>query len=268
MLDWIIAPEAPLGFAEVLARLVDPAGIAGSGAGLAGAGSRWGATAEVDLSAAAVVAVSLLVSLGLVIPARLWAISGVFVTVVHELGHALAALSRGRTGMRIRIRRDHSGLTTSVGHPDTVAWTHFWGYPVPALVGAGMCIAAWFGWAPLTVAVLMVIGLLTFVFMRGGLAVGLALFGLLTGAGLLSLASDALVTTAVLAAGCFLIAGGLRAIANLISLHIRRRAGDSDAAMLARATRIPAIVWTLAFLLVSLLPVLAFAGLVLTARAQ
>ncbi|HJG79700.1 MAG TPA: M50 family metallopeptidase, partial [Brevibacterium senegalense] len=49
-------------------------------------------------------------------------------------------------------------------------------------------------------------------------------------------------------------AGGIRAIANLSGLHLKRRARDSDAAVLGRLTPLPAVLWIGVFWVLALTP--------------
>ena len=48
-----------------------------------------------------------LLAAGLCLPRRIWRWFGLVVTVVHELGHALAELVVGRRVMKIRIEGEH-----------------------------------------------------------------------------------------------------------------------------------------------------------------
>jgi hypothetical protein len=198
--------------------------------------------------------VAAIIAAALVVPSPLWRVSGVWVTVVHELGHAFAGMLRGRTGMRIRVNRDHSGLTTSTGRTDSVAWTSFWGYPAPSLVGAAVAVAAAAGWGAAALAVMMVVMLAALVFMRGALTWTVTLVSLVAGALLLAEGSTVLVTGVAVTVGAFLWAGGIRAIANLSRLHATGRGHGSDAHALAQRTRVPAFLWLLVFWLLSLAP--------------
>src|SRR4029453_16062803 len=64
------------------------------------------------------------------IPARTWRWFGLYVTFVHELGHAFAALMTGRVVHGLRIGLDHSGQLLSSGRGRNGAvWSGFWGYP-------------------------------------------------------------------------------------------------------------------------------------------
>ena len=228
-------------------------GLSGVGAGLL---ERLEGNELWALGAAAVLIAGLLV-----VPRGVWRVTGVWVTMIHELGHALAGAVSGRTGMRIRVNADHSGLTTSTGRADSVAWTSFWGYPAPPLVGAlmvGAGVAAWTtgssAWTTAAVVVVLVGSVLALLFMRGVIAVGSTLAGIAGAAALLLWAPEPVTILVLLVAGLFEWAGGIRAIANLSGLHLKRRARDSDAAVLGRLTPLPAVLWIGVFWVLALAP--------------
>ena len=232
----------------------------GAGTGLTGAGAalleRLAGYELWALGAAAIVIAAVLV-----VPRGVWRVTGVWVTMIHELGHALAGALRGRTSMRIRVNADHSGLTTSSGRSDSVAWTSFWGYPAPPLVGALLVWAGVAGWATgsptwptVAVVAILVVAVVALLLMRGAIAVGSTLATLAGAGALLAWASEPIVILVLLIVGLFEWAGGIRAIANLTGLHARRRARDSDAAVLGRLTPLPAFVWIAVFWLVALAP--------------
>ena len=77
------------------------------------------------------VGTALALALLLVVPGAVWRLTGIVVTIVHELGHGCAGLLTGRRAVAIRLSPDHSGLTTSHGRAASVPWTTFWGYPAP-----------------------------------------------------------------------------------------------------------------------------------------
>ena len=82
-----------------------------------------------------IVAIAALLS----VPGLTWQWFGLFATLVHELGHAIAAILTGRVVHGIRIRRNHSGDAMSSGRPGfgTVV-SGVLGYPAPAIVGAAL----------------------------------------------------------------------------------------------------------------------------------
>lgn len=215
-----------------------------------------------------------LLAAGLCLPRASWRWFGLVVTVVHELGHALAGLLTGRRVMRIRIEADHSGVTHSFGTGASAAWSTFWGYPFPAVVGAAWAAAVGAGLWPLAAVVSAIVLLGSLVVLRGWLswAVTLVTAAVLAGLVWVDLAAGRWL---MLAVGTALWAGSLRVWWMLARRHVagamsRRAQRDhplglpSDAVALARATRVPALVWIAAFLAVILVcgaaVLLAWAG--------
>lgn len=204
-----------------------------------------------------------LLAAGLCLPRRTWRWFGLVVTVVHELGHALAGLVVGRRVMTIRIEADHSGVTHSFGTGPSAAWSTFWGYPFPAVVGAVWAAAVGLGHWPVAAVVSALVLLGSMVVMRGALS-----WVVTTGSAALLLAlvwADlAIGRWLMLAVGTALWVGALRVWWLLARRHVQgalsRRVQHehplglpSDAVALARATGVPAMLWLLAFLAVILL---------------
>jgi hypothetical protein len=194
------------------------------------------------------------VALGTVAIDGVWRWTRNVITIVHEAGHALAALLTGRRLTGIRLHSDTSGLTLSVGRPDGAGMvlTAAAGYISPSLLGlCGVAVLA-AGWV--TVALWVTTGLLlAMLFMiRNGYGV---LSLLLTGGvvGLVAWYASADTQAAFgHAVVWFLLLGGVRPIAEL---RRQRRAGiarNSDADQLARLTRLPAPLWVFLFGLGSL----------------
>lgn len=196
------------------------------------------------------IGVILLVAAALSVPQATWRYFGLFSTVVHELGHAFAALMSGRRVTGIRLNLDHSGLTTSFGRPGwRTAWATFWGYPVPAVVGAVLVWAGFAGWAPAALSVGALVLLLSLLFIRnvGGV---LILLGAVAVSTVLVLAVPVGFTGhVVVALGVALLVGSVRDLGKVASVHVRRRRerGQSDAYLLYRATGIPSPVWLVLF---------------------
>jgi hypothetical protein len=175
------------------------------------------------------------------------------VTIVHEGGHALAAVLTGRRLSGIRLESDTSGVTTSRGRPTGpgMVLTAFCGYPAPALVGLG---AAWLladGRAAGLLYASLVLLALVLVQVRN-------LWGLLTvGATGLLLAAVARHAPPPVQAGfayllCwFLLLAGFRPVVELQRKRAAGEAPESDADQLARLTGLPGIAWVGLFGLVS-----------------
>ncbi|MGW9405482.1 M50 family metallopeptidase [Arthrobacter sp. NPDC055585] len=198
---------------------------------------------------AAVVVVAVLLS----VPARTWRWFGLYVTFVHELGHAFAALTAGHRIAGIELRFDHSGQMRSLGRSGFGAvWSGFWGYPVPALTGLVLIWAAQAGWAPaaLSVGVLVLLAALVFIRNLQGAAIALGCAG--AAVLLLWFVPAAFASFAIASLGIALIVGAVRDWLNVLSVHTRRRSAlqSSDAWILAQRTKVPSGVWLVLFALV------------------
>ena len=188
-------------------------------------------------------------ALVVVASSRVWPVARIVVTIVHEGGHALVALTTGRRLAGVRLHRDTSGTTVSSGKPDgpAIAFTTAAGYPAPSLLGLGA-------------AALLAIGHVT----------GMLLLSLVLLAGLVIAIRNAygmlavLVTATAVAAVClfgsaevqagfgytmtwFLLLGGVRPVIELRSERRRRRTRRTDADQLARLTPVPGGAWVMIF---------------------
>jgi Peptidase M50B-like len=200
------------------------------------------------------VGVTALVALGAVLTQRVWRITRHAVTIAHEGGHGLLALLTGRRLDGIRLHSDTSGLTVSRGKPHGLGMvlTAAAGYTAPPLLGltgaallaAGHITALLWGATALLLAVLVMIrnayGALTVV-------LTCALFLLV------SWLTKAQVQAAFAYLSVwFLLAAGVRPVAELQRGRRRDRSGTSDADQLGRLTHTPAGLWLLLFYAVAL----------------
>lgn len=203
-------------------------------------------------------------ALAVVASARVWPVARTVVTIVHEGGHALAALATGQRLAGIRLYRNTSGETRTAGRADGpgIVLTAAAGYPAPALLGLGA-------------AALLAIGHLT----------GMLLLSLLLLAGIAVAVRNAygvlavLVTAAAIAAVClyaparvqagfgyaltwFLLLGAVRPVLELARQRRQDRDRDqrSDADQLARLTPVPGWAW------VTIFGLTAIAALAVSAR--
>lgn len=178
------------------------------------------------------------------------------VTLVHEAGHAVVALGTGRRLNGIRLHRDTSGLTTSVGRPrgPGMIATAAAGYLAPTVLGLGVLLlvraghVAWALWLAL-----VVVGFVL-AFIRNWYGV---LVVLLAGAGAAALIWRAPAEVQELAAEGFawtLLVGAVRATLDLWSHRRRSRTRTSDADVLARLTHLPAPLWNLLFVVACAAP--------------
>lgn len=178
-----------------------------------------------------------------------WGAARHVVTLVHEAGHALVAVLTGRRLDGVRLHRDTSGLTTSIGRPTGpgMVATAAAGYLAPSALGLGLLglvsldRAAWALWVALGV----VAGMLVVIRNAFGLLV-VALAG--AGVALLVWRTDAAAQSfAALALATFLLVGGPRTSVELWSSRRASRSRTSDADVLARLTSVPAPLWNAFF---------------------
>ncbi|MDF2050587.1 M50 family metallopeptidase [Arthrobacter sp. Cr_A7] len=219
-------------------------------------GDLWQALAEsfrrTDLPAISFTELLLAVVLAtaLSIPSRSWKYFGLLATAVHELGHAVAALTSGQRLSGIRLRLDHSGTTTSYSRSRlAAAWSCFWGYPVPAIVGAAFVMCGFSGWGPASIAgsaVALVASLLFIRNLAGFLITAVAIVGGLT---MILVVPDAFVGHVAVILGLALLVGAVRDLIKLANVHVRRRErlSTSDAYLLYRATAVPSAIWITLF---------------------
>ena len=196
---------------------------------------------------------------------RLWPITRHAITLVHEGSHASVAVLTGRRLAGIRLHSDTSGLTVSVGRPRGAGMvaTAAAGYLGPGVLGLG---AAWLTSQGHAVAVLWVLLLL----LAGVLVQIRNWFGLwsvlVTGAALLAVtwwASPRWQSATAYAITWFLLLGATRPVIELLNHH----GGGSDADLLARLTRVPALVWVLVLGAATIATAVLGGSLLLAARA-
>jgi hypothetical protein len=187
-------------------------------------------------------------ALMLAVPPRVWRYFGVYVTVVHELGHAAAALLTGQRLTGIRIRLNQSGTTHTLARGRWPAvWSAFWGYPFPAVLGAALVTAATTGWQGPALLAGSAVVVLTLLFIRNWFGVLAVLVCAVASLALLLLCPAGVQGYVLVALGAALLVGAFRAWVNVVGVHARRRSElpSSDAYWLWRRTGVPAAVWLL-----------------------
>ncbi|MDI2033811.1 M50 family metallopeptidase [Paenarthrobacter nitroguajacolicus] len=187
------------------------------------------------------------------IPRATWRWFGLYVTFVHELGHAYAALMTGRFVHGLRIGLDHSGRLVSSGRSAFgAAWSGFWGYPAPALVGLCLIAAVSAGRSGAAMSVGALVLLVSLVFLRNLTGILVAVASAVIAQLLVLFATPTVVNYAVLALGVALSVGGVRDLFKLAAVHTKRRERltASDAFILGRTTGVPAFVWLSGFAMV------------------
>jgi len=187
------------------------------------------------------------------VPRGTWRYFGLFVTVVHELGHAFAALMTGQLVKGIQLRFDHSGTMSSVSRGRASgAWSGFWGYPTPAVVGAALIWAALNGWSGFALSVSAVLFLVTLLFIRNVQGVVIAVACAVASELLVWYAPPLFIAWFTMAIGIALLVGAVRDWLNVLSVHTRRRheLPSSDAFILSRRTGVPSALWLTGFAVV------------------
>jgi hypothetical protein len=184
------------------------------------------------------------------IPRQSWKYVGLLATATHELGHAFAAVTSGQRLSGIRLRLDHSGTTTTYSRSKVATvWSSFWGYPVPAVVGAAFVWCGFNGWGPAALAVSTVALAATLLFLRNAAGFLITTAAMAGNVALIFLVPDGFVGHVSVILGLVLLVGAVRDLIKLTHLHLRRRdrLASSDAYLLYRATAIPSGIWIVLF---------------------
>jgi len=199
------------------------------------------------------VAGAVLAVLAVTVPS-LWRWTRALVTMAHEGGHAVAALTAGRRLAGIRLHSDTSGLTVSRGRPAGagMVMTLLAGYPAPSVIGVLAALVIAWGRPSLAIAAaaaLLVVMLLAIRNVVGFVAV------LVTAALLVGLSAYAPPVTRSFVAHALvwvLLLGAVRAVGDLHATRRRMPGPSSDADQLARLSGVPALLWVALFALLSL----------------
>jgi len=192
----------------------------------------------------------LIAACALSIPRATWQYFGLFATLVHELGHAVAAMLTARMLHGIRLRRDHSGdaLTSGRGTLGTIV-SGLFGYPAPAIVGAAQLWSVFHGYTAIALFAGGVVLMLSLLVIRNLFGVLVVAASAVVSAVLWFYASPTVQGYALLVLGTALLVGSVRGLATVIGVHIRHRdrLRTSDAYLLYRRTGIPSVVWLALF---------------------
>lgn len=191
------------------------------------------------------VLIVLLGAAALCLPAA-WRYSSLLTALVHELGHAGAAISAGRFVTAIRIHRDHSAETHTFGLAGVpTIWSMFWGYPVPSMIGGTLVWAALAGWGQAALTVGGLLALLSLLAIRNRFGAVVVLVCAAVPLAFVWLGDPRIGAHAALVLGAALLTGSLRSFGEVLAVHIKYRDDleSSDAHHLARETGIPANVW-------------------------
>ncbi|WP_166968702.1 M50 family metallopeptidase [Brevibacterium atlanticum] len=182
----------------------------------------------------------------------IWRFFGLFVTFVHELGHAFAALMTGRVVKGISLNFDHSGQMNSFGKVGfSATWAGFWGYPAPGVLGLVLITSAVYGWAPLALSVGALILLVALIFIRNLAGAVIAVITAVAAQLVVVFLPLEWISVFVAALGTGLAIGSLKDLVKVIRVHTRRRhVQQSDAFILAQGSSLPAGGWLSLFALV------------------
>ncbi|NAZ16449.1 M50 family peptidase [Glutamicibacter soli] len=216
-------------------------------------GEAWARLAEpvaVDLQAWQWATLAVVVGL-LVLPRRIWRVTGLYSTLIHEMGHIVSAMLTGRFVMGLRLGWDHSGEVVSRGRGKfSVIFSGLFGYPAPLWVSAVMLWAISEGYAGRALGVYALFFLLALFFARNWPAVVVCL---VTSAVALAVGffapAGTYVYLSLLIAG-FLLLAGVKDFIKVIGVHTWRRRDleQSDAYLIARATGTFATLWLVVML--------------------
>jgi hypothetical protein len=202
---------------------------------------------------AEIMLVILVVAGFLSIPRVTWQYFGLFTTLVHELGHALAAVLTGRVVHGIRIRRNHSGdaLSSGRGALGTVI-SGMLGYPAPAIAGAAQLWSVFNGYTAIALFAGGVVLLLTVLVIRNLFGILVVLASTAVSGALWFYASPPVQSYALLVLGTALLVGSMRGLATVVAVHTSRRdqLRTSDAYLLFRRTGVPSPLWLALFTVV------------------
>ena len=200
--------------------------------------------------------VQLLVVIGIPLVVTLtpaiWRVFGMFVTFVHELGHAFAALMTGRVIKGISLNFDHSGQMNSFGKVGfSATWSGFWGYPAPGVLGLVLITSATQGWAPLALSIGALILLVALIFIRNLAGAAIAVCTAVAAQLVVVFLPVDWIALFVAGLGTALAIGSLKDLVKVIRVHTRRRhIQQSDAYILSQGSSLPAGVWLTLFTLV------------------
>lgn len=193
---------------------------------------------------------------------RTWQVCRGVITIAHEGGHALVAVSTGRRLRGIRLHSDTSGVTVSKGKPTGTGMivTAAAGYVTPSLlgVGAALLLAAGHITAMLWIVIAALGAILVVVRNAYGVVSVVCTGGAVFAVSWFAPAAVQAVFAYLVA--WFLLLAGVRPVIELQRKRRRGRAPNSDADQLARLTGIPGIVWIGVFAVIGAAAIVVGAG--------
>lgn len=191
--------------------------------------------------------------LALVLPRPVWKITGLYSTLVHELGHIIFALFTGRFVTGLRLGWDHSGEVVSRGRGKlSVIISGVFGYPAPLWVSAAILWATSAGYAGRALGIYALFFVLALIFVRNWPAFIVCSSSALVAMFVVFFAPvDTYIYLALLIGG-FLLCSGLKDYVKVLAVHLWRRKDieQSDAYLIAKATGTFATLWLLVIVVI------------------
>jgi hypothetical protein len=184
----------------------------------------------------------------------IWRFTGIVVTIVHETGHGLAALTTLGKIHGIRINLDHSGDT----HFSTSRffiwrmWSTWWGYSFPGLAGLFLVWGFTSGRVGLALTIVCIVAIIITLEIRNLIAFFTIGLTSMTVFSLWWFAPVEISGVVLFTVGWFLILGGIRSIGSLFKHHLDGTAENSDAFALRQVSLLPATFWVLTFMVFTL----------------
>ena len=209
--------------------------------------SLLGRTDPVDVSTAVLVGL-LVAAAALSLPRLTWQYFGLFTTLVHELGHAFAALLGGRRVSGIQVHRNHAGSARTVGRGVLgTVFSGFFGYPTPAIVGAVLFWCVLSGYQTVALIVGTVVIALTALFIRNWFGAAVVVVSAGISGSIWYFGTPIVQGYTLLVISVALMVGSVRAFVGVVTVHTsrRRELASSDAYLLYQRTRIPSPIWLL-----------------------
>lgn len=225
---------------------------------------RWAVQAHAEPGV--VIALALGVVVVTAVP-RLWRVLRQASTIVHEMGHVLAAWATGRRVSGIKLHSDTSGVTTSSGKPYGLGLliTTLAGYPAPGALALGMAALASAGYAGASLTLFNVMLVLALLLSRNVVGVVSCVLALLAAGSIWWFNDETVVVYTAVALSVFYAVAGLRGTVDLVMVHLspmrhgrnrqhrgalKQRASGTDAARARSAVRafpVPVFVWLMFF---------------------
>lgn len=195
---------------------------------------RWTAGEALDERAGLI---AFLAVAGLCFVPQLWRVVRQAATIVHEMGHVIAAWATGRHVTGIKLHTDTSGVTVSWGKTRGLGMvvTSFFGYPAPGLLAASMAWLASLGQAGAALTLYQLLLAFSVLLSRNVVGVASCLLALVSTGLIWWHNDDALVTGTVVVLCAFYAVAGLRCTWDVTRVHLRPvLAGRTDPEETAR----------------------------------